>query len=141
MAYSDYWSMVRSSCADSKTLWRKLKLLLEPTAASTGPHSANDFADYFTGKFERIRATNAGAPLPTMHTRSVPPLNGFDGPTLEEVTKAIQKAPCKQCDIDPVPTWLVKMFVDQLGPTITAMIGLSFTQGYFHINMRLYDHA
>ena len=51
--------------------------------------------------------------------------------TLEEVTKAIQKAPCKQCDIHPVLTWLVKKFVDQLGPTITAMIGLSFMQGYF----------
>ena len=65
------------------------------------------------------------------------------GPTLEEVTKAIQIAPGKQCDIDPVPTWLVKKFVDQLGPTITAMLGLSFTQGYFqpHINMRLYDRA
>ena len=31
----------------------------------------------------------------------------------------------------PIPTWLVKKFVDQLGPTITAMIGLSFMQGYF----------
>ena len=86
---------------DSKTLWRQLNLLLEPTAASTGPHSSNDFADYFTGKVEGIQATNAGAPPPTIHTRSVPPLNGFDGPTLdEEVTKAIQKAPCKKCDID-----------------------------------------
>ena len=139
MAYSDYWSTVISSCVDSKTLWRMLNLLLEPTAASTGPHSANDFADYFTGKVEGIRATTAGASPPTIHMRSVPPLNGFDGPTLEEVTKAIQKAPCKQCDIDPVPTWLVKKFVDQL----SAMIGLPFMQGYFqpHINMRLYDRA
>ena len=99
--------------------------------ASTGSHLANDFADYFIGKVEGIRATTAGAPPPTIHTRSVPPLNGFDGLTLEKVTKAIQKAPCKQCDIDPVQTWLMKKFVDQLGPTITAMIGLSFTQGYF----------
>ena len=114
MAYSDYWSTVISSCADSKTLWRKLNLLLELTAASTGPHSANDFAVYFTDKVEGIRATTAGAPPPTIHTRSVPPLDGFDGPTLDEVIKAIQKAPCKQCDIDPVPTWLVKKFVDQL---------------------------
>ena len=88
-------------------------------------------ADYFTGKVEGIRTITAGAPPPTIHTRSVPPLNRFDGPTLEEVTKAIHKAPCKQYDIDPVSTWLVKKFVDQLGPNITAMIGLSFTQGYF----------
>ena len=110
---------------------------MEPTAASTGPHLANDFADYFTGKIERIRATTAGAPPPTIHTRSVPPLNGFDGSTLEEVTKAILKVPCKQCDIDPVPTWLVKKFVDKLGPTITAMIGLSFMQGYFPASHKL----
>ena len=72
--------------------------MLEPTAAWTGSHSANDFADYFTDKVGGIRATTADAPPPTIHTRSVPPLNGFDGPALEEVTKAIQKAPCKQCN-------------------------------------------
>ena len=100
---------------------------MEPTVASTGPQSANDFADYFTGKVEGIRATTAAAPPPTIHTMYVPPLNGFDGHTLEEATKALQIAPCKPCDIDPVPLWLVKKFVDQLSPTITAMIGLTFT--------------
>ena len=130
--------MVISSGADSKTLWRKLNLLLEPTDASTGTHLANDFADYFTGKVEGIPATTAGAPPPTIHTTSFPPLNGFDGPTLEQVTKAIQKVPFKQCDIDPVPTWLVKKFIGQRGPTITAMIGLSLMQGYFSA---LHKHA
>ena len=94
--------MVINSCVNSKTLWRKLNLLLEPTAASTGPHSANDFADYFTGKVEGIRVKTAAAHPPTIHTRSVPPLNGFDGLTLEEVTKPIQIAPCKPRDIDPI---------------------------------------
>ena len=106
-------------------------MLLEPTFASTGPHSADDFADYFTGKVEGIRATTAGAPPLTIQTRSVSTLNGFDGRTLEEVTRVIQKAPRKQCDIDPVLTCLVEKFVDQLGQTIKAMIGLSFSQGYF----------
>ena len=126
-----YWSTVINSCTDCKTLWRKVNLLLEPTAASTGPHPASAFADYFTGKVEGIRASTADAPPPAIHTRSVLPLNGFEGLTLEEVTRTIRKVPCKQCDIDPVPTWLVKKFVDQLGPTITAIIGLSFMQGYF----------
>ena len=114
MAYSNYWSMVINSCADSKTLRRKLNLQLEPMVASTGPHSASDFADYFTGKVKGIRATTAGAPPPMINTRSVPPLNGFDGPTLEEVTRTIHKAPCRQCDIDPVQTWLVKKLLTNL---------------------------
>ena len=38
---------------------------------------------------------------------------------LEEVAKAIQKAPSKQCDPNPVPTWLVKECGDILGPVLT----------------------
>ena len=55
-------------------------------------------------------------------------LNNF---TLEEVVKAIQKAPSKQCDLDPVPTWLVKKCSDILGPVITGMIKSSFAEGHF----------
>ena len=53
-AYRDYWSDAFRSCPDSKTLWKKFNSLLEPAAPLTGPHSAEDFATYFTEKIDTI---------------------------------------------------------------------------------------
>ena len=105
-------------------MWRKLSAILEPTEASTGPNSADDFADYFTGKVAAIRASNAGAPPPSMRPRLVPPLSCLNNVTLEEVVKAIQKSPSKQCDVDLVSTWLVKKCCDIHGSVITGMINV-----------------
>ena len=64
-AYSDYWSTVINSCADSKTLWRKVT-----TAASTGPHSANNFADY---SLTRLKVSGP-QPLMNLRRRYIPGL-------------------------------------------------------------------
>ena len=102
-----------------------------PTEASTGPHSADDFADYFTVKVATIRASSTGALPPLIRPRLVPLLGCISNVTLEEVVKAIQKAPSKQCDLDPVPTWVVEKCGDILGPVITGMIKSSFSEGQF----------
>ena len=84
--------------------------------------SAEDFATYFTEKVDTIQAATASASPPTIRPRSVLQLGRFDGVTLADLTNAVQKAPCKQCDLDPVLTWLVKKFGNLLCPVITEMI-------------------
>ena len=37
----------------------------------------------------------------------------------------------KQCALDPVPTWLVKRFVDDLSPFIAHLINATFLSEYF----------
>ena len=98
----------------------KLNTLLEPAEASTRPHSANDFADYFTKKVTAIYCWCFTAIWPWL----VPPLGWLNSVTLEEVVKAIQKSPSKQCDVDLVSTWLVKKCCDILGSVITGMINV-----------------
>ena len=41
------------------------------------------------------------------------------------------QSPSKQCDIDPVPTWLVKTCCDLLAPTITEMAAICLQQRIF----------
>ena len=117
-APTDCRSMVINSCPDSRTLWRKVSALLEPTETSTGPHSADDFAVYFTGKVAIIRASSAGALPPSIRLRLVRPLSCLNNVTLEEVVKAMQKSPSTQRDLHPAQTWLVKKCGDILGLVI-----------------------
>ena len=91
---------------------------LNPSESITGSHTADDFARYFTGRVDAIRANTSGAPLLTITRRLVLPLSTFDGVTVEEISNIIRKASPKQCDLDPVPTWLVKT-CDLLAPMIT----------------------
>ena len=105
--------------------------LLNPSELTTGPHTADDFARYFTDKVDANRVNTSGAPLPTVTRRLVPPLSSFDSVTVEEISNIIRKAPSKQCDLDLVPTWLVKTCCDLLAPTITEMVTMCLQQGIF----------
>ncbi|KAK2145807.1 hypothetical protein LSH36_656g01010 [Paralvinella palmiformis] len=51
-------------------------------------------------------------------------------PTSEvEVKEIIIKYPNKSFDLDPLPTWLLKKWVDQLLPLITAIVNWSMDEG------------
>ena len=89
------------------------------------------FSTFFTGKVDTIRATTASAPAPTIEHRQVPQLASFNNVTVEEVSQILRKTPNKQCELDPMPTWLVKELCDVLAPIITSMAYASFTQGLF----------
>ena len=89
--------------------------LLNSSESITGPHTTDDFARYFTGKVDAIRANTSGAPLPTVTWRLVPPLSSFDGVTVEEISNIIRKVPSKQYHLDPVPTWLVTLWTPGAG--------------------------
>jgi len=41
-------------------------------------------------------------------------------------------SPNKQCDLDPIPTWILKICAPVLIPTITNTANFSLTSGHFH---------
>ena len=41
----------------------------------------------------------------------------------------INKAVSKSCDLDPIPTWLLKSSLDILSPSITNIVNLSLSNG------------
>ena len=51
----------------------------------------------------------------------------FPPASVEEVRKIISKGPSKSCELDPLPTSLVKSNLDSLAPIITQIVNLSLT--------------
>jgi hypothetical protein len=48
--------------------------------------------------------------------------------TLDEVRKIILKAPSKSCELDPLPTHLLKQCLDTLAPVITRLVNMSLVE-------------
>ena len=108
-----------------------MNALLRPVVITSVTHTADDFIAFFTGKVDAIRATTATAPAPTITHGQVPPLAGFNNVTVAEVAQILRRTPNKQCELDPIPTRLVKELCDVLAPIITFMANASFSQGVF----------
>ena len=47
----------------------------------------------------------------------------------DELLKAIQRLPNKQCASDPIPTWLLKMIPGMISPFVKSMVNQSFFEG------------
>ena len=47
----------------------------------------------------------------------------------DELLKAIQKLPNKQCASDPIPTWLLKKIPGMILPFVKIIVNQSFSQG------------
>ena len=62
-------------------------------------------------------------------------LSEFNKVTVEEVEKIIRKSPSKSCDLDPLPTWLLKECLHELSPIITDLINISMSCA--HVNQEM----
>ena len=90
-------------------LWKTLHSALgETSGGETGDHTADEFATFFTDKVALVRASTATTPLYDAPLQATPQLTEWTVVTVEEVEKLIGSAPIKTCQLDPVPTWLVK---------------------------------
>ena len=116
---TEYWSKVIQECSDSRSMWRCLNCILNPNEDTACPHSAQAFANFFDDKIETIRQNTMGSQPPVIHPRDVPTFADFAQCSIEEVTGFISKAPNKCCQMDPVPTDVVKQCSDILSPIIT----------------------
>ena len=129
--YDTYWLSAIDMCPDSRSLWNRMNSLLRPVASISITHTADDFSEFFTAKVDTIRTTTATAPAPMIEHRQVPPLASFNNVTLEKVSQILRKSPNKPCELDPMPTWLVKELCDVIATIITSMANASFTQRLF----------
>ena len=85
-------------------------------------------------KISHIQSTFTGHTLDTVNVDS-PPLNyqlaSFEPATTTEVRKIIMSSPSKSCDLDPLPTILLKACLDVLIIPITDIINASLCCGLF----------
>ena len=135
-----YTEKVESCQNDSKSLFRITKNLLGTDSEAKLPKNdsssqlAQDFSDFFINKIEKIRTDISSEPNPVENYKEIPKLDkSLDklAPTTpEEIKKIIQESPCKSCELDPIPTWLLKACIDELLPALTNIINSSLDQAY-----------
>ena len=89
---------------------------------------ANDFSDFFYNKILNIRS-ELGMPgvykCGSMTTSfSGTPLTAFMDATEIEIQNIIRRSSAKSCELDPLPTWLLKECIAELVPTFTDIVNM-----------------
>jgi hypothetical protein len=91
---------------------------------------------FFTHKIETIRnelninVNSQTITVDDMDTILEKPLTNMLPASREEVRSILKSAPNKSCELDPIPTWLLKSSIDELLPIITDIMNASITSGY-----------
>ena len=140
-AKSEFYRQKIEDCAkDQKSLFKITNELMHRQRDASLPtfHDpfvlANDFAQFFTEKVEKISQTfttvssNASA---REETEQVPQISELEIITKEELKKVIISGNSKCCHLDPIPTTLLKECIDLLLPTLTSIVNGSLTGGEF----------
>jgi len=137
-----YYDNVVANCeGDGRKLYGVVKSLFGKNMdTSLSPHVdksqlANEILQYFNSKVLKIRTALDGETTTfSFHSNADPPsasLEQFSEVSESYVSKLLQNCSSASCDLDPVPTKIVKSVSATLLPSITRLINLSITTGEF----------
>ena len=133
----DYFKNKVESATSTKELFIVCNNLLNRTnenvlpSHSCGTELANRFVNYFGDKIKSIRRDLEDSSNTPDYMINV--ANDFDGVPLdkfrivsqEEVRKIISSSPSKSCSLDPIPTSILKLCLDELTPVLTLVVNTS----------------
>ena len=139
----DYYSDKINSCGnDTKGFFKITKHLLSGSEVSAMPSDlspnqvAQEFSDFFVNKIENIRnginshsQQTGNGDLSLTDDQIVNCLDHLEPATEKEVREIILKSGNKSCELDPLPTWLLKECLDELLPLITGIVNSSLKSG------------
>ena len=94
----------------------------------TPSFSPDAYLDFLGEKVQRVRAETSGSQAPsfnaTPHSFSV-----LQQCSIEELEKVIRSSPTKSCELDPIPTFLLKEFLNDLLPCLHLLCNSSLSTG------------
>ena len=145
-----------ASAGDTKALYKKINRLIGnstkslPASSLIDPLSlSEDFKDFFSGKVSKIRqdieeegnATNfEGNESPELVEDDKEDVNcrleELSPISLEELKELISGMSNKFCNLDPIPSFLLKKCVDELSPILLHIVNLSVSHGQFPTDMK-----
>ena len=91
------------------------------------------FGEYFYRKIELIRNDIDNTtidPQPVEYRRPEVKLESFTPVSDQEVHDIIMQSSNASCELDPIPSWLVKLCSNELTPILTKIINLSLEEGH-----------
>ena len=86
---------------------------------------ANCFSEYFESKIDAITSNFAPAEYVVEQRPPDPAHFWFTPVTTAQVRRVIEHSPCKSCILDPIPTSLLKVCINEILPIATDIINLS----------------
>ena len=129
--------MVQDCNRDSKKLYNLVALIIGMVKENPLPDQtdkeelANQFACFFITKIQKIRDQLDNLPTYCHISTDPPEFLEFELMMEGEVGNIIKGMPAKMCDMDIIPTTLLKDALPDLLPTITKIANDSMTQGVF----------
>ena len=144
---TSYYSDLIDKCSgNSKKLFRVINSLSkQKSSESLPPYEdplilANEFGTFFGRKIELINdeINKIGVnPITTEHRLPEVLLKSFSPVSQDDIRGVISKASNASCQLDPIPTYLLKDCCDVLCPIITKMINMSLEKGIVPENWKL----
>ena len=133
-----YWrSKVKESSGSPKKLWKVLNSILckekeISTKSSSNRINAESFSQAFADKVAGVRSSTSNAHRPVFDVGGCT-VNLDTFSTVDETVEVrlIHNAANKNSMLDPVPTWIVEQYVDELAPFITTLFNSSIQNGIF----------
>lgn len=131
-----YSSIIRSNEGNTKALFSLFKNIIQPPdSLPSHLHSAdlcNSLMSFFNEKIQKIHQHLGSKPPPNILPE--PPLltssfSSFLLPSNSEISDLICKSKPSTCQLDPLPTALVKAFLPSLLPLISAIIHSFLSSG------------
>ena len=133
-----YYSTKIHDCAGNPKLLHKLtdKLIVgqhqhQLPSSDDDVHLANKFSHFFDDKINVIRNRFQLNSSALEESFSGENLENIRPATDEEVKALILSYSNKSCELDPIPTWLLKICINELLPILTAVINSSLSTGEF----------
>ena len=144
-AKSQYYSTkIQDIQGDQKALSSITNKLLVNQNQKKLPTSDNDttlactFSDYFHNKINVLRSKFVDTINTDLDTRPITNVkfNDLRPATIDEVKKTILSCSSTSCQLDPVPTWLLKLCLNELLPLIAAIMNKSLSTGEFPTDLK-----
>ena len=130
----EYWTAkIEAAGGNSSKLWKSLSALLQrndtPGSASVIDYTSDDFLNFFDKKVTLVRSQTGKAQAQDLSNPATSNIEVFRVYTIDEVRQVIMSSPTKSCELDPIPTFLLKELLNTLLPIVTAMCNASLKEG------------
>ena len=128
-------TIIKEANKDSKQLFKALDSILgtinQLPTGTTNSQLAEDFADFFLNKIERIREVFTNVPAYQPNEIDTPKLKNFTPITQSQLEKTIKAMPTKSCQLDFIPTDKLKKVIGGCLPALTHIINTSLETNQF----------
>ena len=98
---------------------------------------SNEFADHFLEKIQMVRVDLDQHPKYQPDRHDVPKLTEFHPMSKKEILKIMNEMLTKYCELDAIPTAILKKLAPYIREIITRIVNVSLTEGKFPSQWRI----